>query len=151
MPPGKLPQGEAGAANRAFSNRMMNSGSINLPSFPQAICFTIEELRLFLDSAEKTINPDPNNPVPAYQQGIAIVPAFRKDKITVSLVATRFTADPLTGKVTSINNPVTGIHFPDGDGTVKKTAKKAKLLGGDPGEEQPPVGDNAYDNGSMYP
>lgn len=153
--PGKLPKGEAALGNRHFVTRMMNSGATNLPNFPQAIVFSIAELRAFLDSAEKTINPDPSNPVPPEQRGIAICPAFRKDKVTISLVATRFSVDPFTGKISSINNPVTGIHYPlmDPLTPAKKTRKKSKLMGGgdDGGEEQPPVDDNAYDNGSTYP
>jgi|GEM_PF-1469898 hypothetical protein len=157
--PGKLPKGEAASGNRAFLKRMMNSGATNLPNFPQAICFTLAELRAFLDSAEKTINPDPTNPVPPEQQGIAICPAFRRDSFTISLVATRFSVNPLTGKIASINNPVTGIHYPEMDPLTpaKKTLKKSKskLMTGpgepDPGGEQPPVGDDAYDNGSQYP
>jgi hypothetical protein len=154
--PGKLPKGEAASGNRNFVKRMMNSGSTNLPNFPQAIVFSIDELRAFLDSAEQTVNPDPGNPVPASQRGIAICPAFRNGNATISLVATRFSVDPFTGKLISINNPVTGIHYPMMDPLTpaKKTKKKPKPMDGDEdggGEEQPPVGDDAYDNGTLYP
>jgi hypothetical protein len=157
--PGRLPKGDALLAYRAFVTRMMNSGATKLPDFAEAVCFTIAELRAYLDSAEKTISPDPLKPVPEKERGIAIVPAFRGDKVTISLVATRFSVNPLDGKISSINNVVTGIQYPQLDSAVKsaavakKTAKKANLMAGpvDPGEEQPPVGDDSYDNGSQYP
>lgn len=144
--PGSLPKGEAFVMKRAFDERLSNSGATNLPSFPDAVCFTITELRAYLDSAEKTINA--GGPVPADQAGIAIMPAAANGKITFMLVATRFTADRTLQQVLSINNPVTGIF---GKAQSKVMMKKTMAAGGDPGIGDPPVGDDSYDNGSMWP
>ena len=147
---GTLPKGEATRIVRAFFERLMNSGATNLPVFPEAVCFTVAELRTFLDSAEKTVNPDPNNPVPSSQIGVAIMPAFRNGKVTFALVSTRFTQNKLDQQVTSINNPVTGIHYPPVAKAKTKSLKKTMMAAGVPGEE-PPVGDDAYDSGSVWP
>ena len=142
--PGLLPKGEAAIINRGFFTRLSNSGASNLPNFPQVVCFTISELRAFLDLAEKTVNPDPANPVPANQIGVAIMPAWRNAKVTFALVATRFTEDRNIQQVLTINNPVTGIHYAVADKKMKK--KKSDLITTDP-----PVGDAAYDSGSVWP
>jgi hypothetical protein len=147
---GTLPKGEATRMVRAYFERLMNSGATNLPVFPEAVCFTVAELRTFLDSAEKTVNPDPNNPVPPNQIGVAIMPAFRNGKVTFALVSTRFTQNKLDQQVTSINNPVTGIHYPPVAKAKTKSLKKTMMAAGVPGEE-PPVGDDAYDSGSVWP
>ncbi len=146
--PGLLPKGEAAIINRGFFTRLSNSGASNLPNFPQVVCFTVSELRSFLDLAEKTVNPDPANPVPANQIGVAIIPAWRNAKVTFALVATRFTEDRNIQQVLSINNPVTGIHYASSASKALKKTKKMMLavLGTDP-----PVGDAAYDSGSVWP
>ncbi len=151
---GVLPKGEGSKIKRAFHTRMTNAGATNLPEFPEAVCYTVAELQAFLVSAEKTVNPNPAKPVPANEIGVAIMPAYRNNKITFMLVATRFTEDKAKQKVLSINNPVTGIHkFLDGTAPVLKTAKKkAMKADGDPEDpNEPPVDDNSYDTGSAYP
>ncbi len=144
--PGTLPKGEAFIMKRAFDQRLSNSGATNLPSFPDAVCFTITELRTYLDSAEKTINA--GGPVPPDQAGIAIMPGAVNGKITFMLVATRFTSDRNLQQVLSINNPVTGIF---GKTQSKVMMKKAMAAAGDPGDGDPPVGDDSYDNGALWP
>lgn len=143
---GTLPKGEAFILKRAFDKRLANSGATNLPSFPNAVCFTITELRQYLDSAEKTINA--GGAVPANEAGIAIMPAFENNKVTFMLVATRFTEDRSIQQVLSINNPVTGI-FGVGAGN-NKVKKLKKSLPSDPPPD-PPVGDDSYENGSHWP
>ena len=144
--PGSLPKGEAFAMKRAFNTRLSNAGATNQLRFPDAVCFTISELRAFLDSAEKTINA--GGPVPANETGIAVMPGYRNDKPTFMLVATRFTQDRNIQQVLSINNPVTGI-FDAGSGNMKVKKLKKSLMADPP--PNPPVGDDAYDNGSVWP
>lgn len=144
--PGSLPKGEAFALKRAFDIRLTNAGATNQLRFPDAVCFTISELRAFLDSAEKTINA--GGPVPANETGIAIMPAYKNDKPTFMLVATRFTQDRNIQQVLTINNPVTGIFGATAGNRKVKSLKKS--LTADP-PPNPPVGDDAYDNGSVWP
>ena len=144
--PGTLPKGEAFIMKRAFDKRLGNSGATNLPQFPDAVCFTIADLRKYLDSAEKTINA--GGPVPANETGIAIMPAVRNNKVTFMLVATRFTEDRNIQQVLSINNPVTGIFGSPGVSGNQKMMKKSMMADPPP---DPPVGDDALDNGSMWP
>ncbi len=143
---GTLAPGVASTLNKDYNTRMLNAGATNLPYMPQAVCFTIAELRAYLDSAEKTIQA--SGPVPPEQAGIAIMPGFVKNKVTYMLVATRFTEDKLTNQVQSINNVVTGIH-PGGALFSKKGKNSGKSA---PGEDpEPPVGDDSYDTGSVWP
>jgi hypothetical protein len=149
---GKLPKGEGAIIKRAFHTRMANSGATNLPDIPEAVCFTVSELRAFLDSAEKTVNPNPSKPVPANEIGVAIMPAYRNNKITFMLVATRFKEDKPSQKVLSINNPITGIHRSLAAPAQMKAMKlSAAQAPGDPDPLEPPVDDNTYDTGSTYP
>lgn len=147
---GILPKGEAALIKRAFNARMLNSGATNLPEIPDAACLTVKELRIFLNEVEKMVNPNPAKPVPENEIGVAIMPAFRKNKITFMLVATRFREDKSIQKVIAINNAVSGIHRGD---FVSKTvkAKKSKLIGGDEDPNEPPVGDLALDTISTHP
>ncbi|MBV9986968.1 MAG: hypothetical protein JO301_04780 [Chitinophagaceae bacterium] len=143
---GGLPPGQAKKMMNAFYKRM--DAATDAPEFPEAVVHTIEEIRAFLDSAEKTINPNPADPVPVAERGIAIIPGYSGGNVTYMLVATRFTADPVTRKIITINNPVTGIHIKPLKKT--KTAKKAPLKGGDDPTD-PPVGDDSFDTGNSYP
>ncbi|NCI47819.1 hypothetical protein [Sediminibacterium soli] len=139
---GKLPKGEGRLIGDAFQKLVKN-----VPEFkhaPQAVCFTVDELRAFLDAAEQTVNPDPAKPVPANEIGVAIIPGYRNNKITFMLVATRFREDKPNQQVLAINNPVTGIHM----------EPAAPTLGAEPPlppDPEPPVGDTTYDTGSTYP
>lgn len=148
---GILPKGEAIQIKRAFNLRLANAGATNMPEFPDVACLSVAELRVFLNEVEKTVSPDPSKPVPANEIGVAIMPAFRKNKVTFMLVATRFREDKTTQKVIAINNPVTGIHR---ENTALKTvkAKKSKLMG-DGGDDpnEPPVGEYVLDTISTAP
>lgn len=137
---GSLPKGEGKLVHEAY--RQLTQNIPALQNAPQAVCFTVSELRAFLDSVEKTVNPDPSKPVPPEQIGVAIMPAVRNKKVTFVLAATRFTEDKAAQKVLSINNPITGI-FP----VPKNDAKN----GDDPDPQDPPVDDNSYDTGSTFP
>ncbi len=139
-----LPQGEASTMNQDYLKRMLNAGAVNLPNMPQAVCYTIAELRAYLESAEQTINA--NGLVPPEQAGIAIMPGFKNNKVTYMLVATRFTENKLTQSVLAINNVVTGIH----PSVYNVKAKKGMKMTGD-GDPEPPVGDDSYDSGSTWP
>lgn len=140
----KLPPGEASTMNQDYIKRMLNAGAVNLPYMPQAVCYTIAELRTYLDSAEQTINA--SGAVPPDQAGIAIMPGFKNNKVTYMLVATRFTENKLTQSVLTINNVVTGIHPP----AYIAPVKKGRRMTGD-GDPEPPVGDDSYDSGSTWP
>jgi hypothetical protein len=145
---GTLPPGQAKKMMSAFYKRMALTA--NAPNFPEAVVYTIDELREFLDSAEATINPNPAKPVPAPERGIALVPGYANGNVTYMLIATRFTADPITRKIITINNPITGIHMKP----LKKAKalKKGPLKGGDGDDPtDPPVGDDSFDTGNSYP
>jgi hypothetical protein len=145
---GTLPPGQAKKMMSAFYKRMALTA--NAPNFPEAVVYTIDELREFLDSAEATINPNPAKPVPAPERGIALVPGYANGNVTYMLIATRFTADPITRKIITINNPITGIHIKP----LKKAKalKKGPLKGGDGDDPtDPPVGDDSFDTGNSYP
>ena len=140
--PGSLDPGMAKKMMDAFFLRMSEAN--DAPQFPEAVVYTIANLRLFLDAAERMVNPDAANPVPLEQRGIAIVPGYISGNVTYMLVATRFTADESIHKITTINNPVTGIH-------VNPPYKHPGIPGGGDDPLYPPVGDESLDTGNAFP
>lgn len=139
-----------GALDPGMAKRMMDSFFLRMakandaPQFPEAVVYSIANLRLFLDAAERTISPDEENPVPLEQRGIALVPGYISGNVTYMLVATRFTADESIHKITTINNPVTGIH-------VNPPYSNPGIPGGGDDPLEPPVGDESMDTGNAFP
>lgn len=104
--------------------------------FPVTVCYTINELRLYLNEAETALI---NSNIPTNERGIAMVlglndkdGTYAAEKVTIVLVATAFTDDG-NCKVLTIDNPLTGKH-----GGAEINADEA-------------IDDISYDTGSLFP
>ena len=109
--------------------------------FPEAICYSLGELREFIDNAEKNLIAAGVN---YNERGIAIILGISSgirqhtdNRVTAMLVATQFTEDAVTGTVTTISNPTNGPHKREALRSVERT--------------DTPIDDFAYDTGSMWP
>lgn len=124
---GPLPPGEAGKQKAEFERQIKPTPD----KYPQAVCYSINELIFFLTSAKVKLALDG---IADDQQGVALMLGINKDTtaghaqdmVTVMLVATAFTEDN-NRQVTKISNPL--------------------LCKNDLGE----VTENAYDAGSLWP
>lgn len=144
-----LPKGEGARILKAFQDLIKSKGP--LPTFPDAACISIKDLRKYLDEAEQVILKSGAS-IPEDQRGVAIIPAYRGGKITFALVATRFKEDRTTLKVTYINNPVTGILGNPPSGSTPQTLMKSTSDAPGDGEgDDPPIDDYTFDTVGTKP